>query len=165
MFIIRRRIEIDMGHRVPFHRSQCSRLHGHRYVIEASAAAEKTIEYDEFDQRSSAGMLVDFGDLKKAMMSAIHDNFDHRFVFWDEDPMLPGLINLFLTDPFWKQNSWTSLGIMSVPVIPTAEELARYWAQRVSDDLFDLDTDKATGLKLVGLTVHETPNNVAKWER
>ena len=57
--LIRRRIEIDAGHRVPHHASKCCNLHGHRYVIEAlcngplAEAGEQT------------GMVLDFGFLKE----------------------------------------------------------------------------------------------------
>lgn len=39
-------------------------------------------------------MLVDFGDLKSALMQAIHEPYDHRMMLWDQDDVLVPMIDL-----------------------------------------------------------------------
>ena len=58
--LITKQIEIDMGHRVPNHKSKCRNLHGHRYKIEVGVD-DKII------------------DVK----------FDHGFVMYDKDEIEP----------------------------------------------------------------------------
>lgn len=150
MYSITRKIEIDAGHRIPFHDSKCRRLHGHRYVIEATAEARQTVSYGDGEEESSAGMLVDFGDLKRVLMSEIDSRFDHRTMVWEDDPLWG-----YLGDVAEKE----AAGFVYVPCIPTAEELARYWFGLVDAKLRGLFHQRmAEGLKLVALTVWETPN-------
>ena len=154
MYTVERRIEIDMGHRVPFHDSKCSKLHGHRYVILVEAQAEKTITYGNGSGESSSGMLVDFGDLKAAMMKTIHDPFDHRLVLYEFDSLLAW---------FAEKSDLSNFGIVTVPFIPTAEELARYWWEEVQRELITGDYALAKDLIVTRVTVHETPNSVASF--
>lgn len=156
MYSVERRIGIDMGHRVPFHKSKCSNIHGHRYTVLAVAEAPETVSYG--GEASEAGMLVDFGDLKQVMMEQIHDPFDHKLVLWEEDPLLVEMnLNPSILE-WWEGNGQI---IRSIPVIPTAEELARYWFGRVRDALRSFP--HATGLRLQQIDVYETPNNKASY--
>lgn len=79
--LITKTIEIDMGHRVPNHKSKCRNLHGHRYSIEVGV--------DDIlisaPGSSSEGMVMDFGDLKEVMMSVLDKGFDHGFVMYSRD--------------------------------------------------------------------------------
>ena len=42
-------IEIDMGHRVPNHKSKCKNLHGHRYRFEVAVNGELAAEQGSSD--------------------------------------------------------------------------------------------------------------------
>ena len=56
--LITKCLEIDMGHRVPNHKSKCATPHGHRYKIEVGVD-DKVIDTKGV---SDEGMVIDFGD-------------------------------------------------------------------------------------------------------
>ena len=146
MYQVRRLIELDAGHRVPFHKSKCFNIHGHRYRVEAVAGCEGTIRY--VTKSSSAGMGIDFGDLKTVMMDVIHDPYDHKLMLWEEDPLLKGATN----------HDIIMDSIVLLPVVPTAEELAAYWYKKLATAMAQLQVDKADRLHLLYVQVWETPN-------
>ena len=155
MFIISRKIEIDAGHRVPYHHSKCRYLHGHRWTIVAHVAGEALVTADP--ARSDSGMILDFGVIKRVLMELIHDWFDHRLILWEKDPLLThtGVRGLF-TDALTYAH--ISDGLRTVPCIPTAEGLAEYWAGLLKDPL------SAERFQLVALEVGETPNSVVMFK-
>ena len=65
MVKITKEIGIDMGHTVTNHDSKCKHLHGHRYRIIC------TVEGNIITEGSAEGMVIDFTDLKKAMMEIL----------------------------------------------------------------------------------------------
>lgn len=139
MHLIEKTIEVDAGHRVPHHNSQCKNLHGHRYKIIARLSGElETVG-------SSHGMVLDFGNLKQSMIRCIHSRFDHRMILWERDP----LVALEFA---------RGLGVVTVPCIPTAEGLAEYWF-----GLLKVDLETTRQLKLEALRVYETPNSVGEY--
>lgn len=145
MFTIRRHIEIDAGHRVPYHQSGCRFLHGHRYRVTVEVASPELQPPDPTNPAS--GMVVDFGVLKEALVGIVHDRFDHRLILWEHDPILPTLL------PLWGQ------GIVQVPVIPTAEALAELWGMQ-----FSLGFSLSPFFTLRAVEVRETPTSLARWE-
>ena len=137
--LISRKIEIDMGHRVPFHKGQCRNLHGHRYVIEA--AVEGPVH--ESNQQSDGGMVLDYGDLKQIMMEEIHEPLDHGFMMYDGDPLKATF------------KTFEDQKIVFVAFIPTAENIAYYLYQKLEQRLQSL------GLDLKTVKIWETPNSTA----
>lgn len=69
----------DAAHFLRHYEGKCSRLHGHRYVVEA---AVRTFELD------ASGIAFDFADLKRSL-SAIADELDHRNL--NELPQFEGI--------------------------------------------------------------------------
>lgn len=136
-FLIRRKIEIDAGHRVPTTDSKCKNVHGHRYVIEAVLRTEDVVQ-----EGVEAGMVRDFGIVKATMMRDIHDKFDHKLILWKDDVHARALIDVLGPE-----------GIVLVPTIPTAENLARVWFDRLARSL----------PALVAVNVRETPNATATY--
>ena len=137
--LISKEIEIDMGHRVPNHKSKCASLHGHRYKIEAHV--EGQIISDEGS--SDEGMVIDFGDLKEVMMEVLDAKYDHGMVLWSGDVMAEAI----------RGDVKTKLTIVSF--IPTAENLAEMWFQELEGRL------KERRIELVALKVWETPTSTA----
>lgn len=143
--LITKQIEIDMGHRVPNHKSKCRNLHGHRYVIEAGVD-DKVIE-KEGD--SSEGMVIDFGDLKEIMMREIDGKFDHGFVMSKSDE---------LGETFDSIKHEMDMKILFVPFVPTAENLAKHWFEILVEQL------AVKGISLKYVKVWETPSSTAIYE-
>lgn len=143
--LITKEIEIDMGHRVPNHKSKCRNLHGHRYKIEVGVD-DKVIDAQG---ESNEGMVIDFGDLKQIMMSVLDEKFDHGFVMYSQDEF---------------QEFFTSIKhinkqkIVFVSFIPTAENLAKYWYELIKPELVKV------GIKIKHVKVWETPTSTAIYE-
>jgi len=147
LFVIRRRIEIDAAHRVPDHRSKCFHVHGHRYVIEAECEGHL---YPEGEQK---GMVLDFGFLKQMMIEEIHDPCDHGFIIYSRDDVLQEQLQIHPSEvppPLLK--------VFWVDSVPTAENLARVWYNRLAPRVDKFTAGKA---HLKCLRVWETPNSLA----
>lgn len=160
MFQIRKSVELDAGHRVPFHNSQCRHLHGHRYCVTAVIEAEELV--DPETKRSDSGMVLDFGILKKLLMQHVHAPFDHKLILWERDELLqvPGfLAALGMTE------STNVAGSVIIPCIPTAEGLAKYWGGIIKNELGRPTAVQSIPivLRLASFEVRETPSSVAVW--
>jgi|SRR3990167_3804196 len=109
MISITRVLEFDMGHRIPDHQSKCRFLHGHRY------RAEFTVGGPLIEGGPSSEMVLDFGDIKRAMVEVIEGGFDHQFALYQADPIRGQ----------WHSISMSNYGIIVLPVIPTVQNLAK----------------------------------------
>lgn len=157
MFTIMRKIEIDAGHRVPFHTSKCKSLHGHRYTVEISLSSKAVIDSDGGD--SEAGMLMDFGIVKEILMDVIHNPYDHSLILWERDPLILQSSLLEILTEF-------SQKVILVPCIPTAEELAKLWGEAFKTE-FEQRAKPAhgeIGLEPTSMLVWETPNAWAAYD-
>lgn len=143
--LVTKTIQIDMGHRVPNHKSKCKNLHGHRYVIEVGVDDNVILEKGV----SNEGMVIDFGDLKEIMMTMIHDIYDHSFVMSTED----NLKKIFLKLVEQEQQK-----IVFVPFVPTAENLSKHWYKTIEKKLLEKK------IKLKYIKVWETPSSTATYE-
>lgn len=143
--LITKEIQIDMGHRVPNHKSKCRNLHGHRYTIEIGVDDKVITE----EKSSSEGMVIDFGDLKQIMMDEIDAKLDHGFMMFEGD----NLWNVFKTirDGF-------QMKIISVSFIPTAENIAKWLYIKMKMKLQEV------GIKIKHVKVWETPTSTATYE-
>ena len=150
MFRVSKHVEIDAGHRVPYHDSKCQHLHGHRYRITLTAEAPETVPADVF--RSDSGMVVDFGTLKQVLIAAVHDPYDHKLILWTKDPLIVDEeITLKNLHPVLKDS------IIMVPCVPTAEELARFWGHLC------LNLLAGSSFDLYSCEVRETPTSIATY--
>ena len=127
-----RRIEFDAGNRVMGHEGKCRHLHGHRYVAEFAACADRLDEI---------GRVIDFGVLKAKLGGWINEHWDHAFLVNEADePLLEALF--ILDSPFYE-----------IPGNPTAEVLAEYLCNTVAPHEL-----KGTGVEVIHVRVWETPN-------
>jgi len=142
--IITKRIEIDMGHRVPNHKNKCRNLHGHRYKIEVGVD-DKVITTKG---ASNEGMVIDFGDLKEIMMNEIDKKYDHGFCVWEQDVFIDMFKALSIQDQ----------KIIFVSFVPTAENLAKHWFNLIKPQL------QLRNIAILYVKVWETPNSTATYE-
>lgn len=169
---ITREIGIDAGHRVTHHGSKCRNLHGHRYTIQA------TCEGPLYEQGEQEGMVLDFGFLKDEMMAVIDAYCDHGMILWQDDPALQAFtpedvyagegsfeewlsaVKLaILESGYCKINGqWGKLYV--VPFVPTAENLAKHWFDRLAPRV-TVRTDGTA--HLTKIKVWETPNCSAEF--
>lgn len=164
--LITREIGIDMGHRVTYHGSKCRNLHGHRYKVIATCVGPL------FESGEQEGMVLDFGFLKEEMMNEIDAPCDHGTCLWIEDPVLDLLLKLnpeqlqlssiartVESDSYWLGFLPTGKTYI-VPFVPTAENLAKHWYDRLLPRILERTNGKAS---LARIDVWETPNCSASY--
>ncbi len=130
MIKVQRYHDISMGHRVVGHENKCRHLHGHNYRIHFTCTAE------ELD---SIGRVIDFGVIKEKLCLWLEDNWDHRMMIWEQDPLRNGLEELANND------------IVLVPFNPTAENMAIYLVEVIG-----VQQLAGTGVQLIEVTIDET---------
>jgi 6-pyruvoyltetrahydropterin/6-carboxytetrahydropterin synthase len=128
-YTITRSHEICAGHRVCGHEGRCRHLHGHAYVFEL------TCEGEALDK---LGRVIDFGVIKSRLCAWLEENWDHRMLIWERDPLLRALQAI---DKY----------VVTLPRNPTAENLAEHMVNVVGPSQL-----RNTGVRLRACTVRET---------
>lgn len=128
--------DISCGHRVYGHESKCNNLHGHNYRI----------HFEVQGDLDSIGRVMDFSVIKTRLCNWLENNYDHKFLLWENDPIL---------------NKMQSLdeNVLSVPYNPTAENIAKYLVEKIAPEQL-----KDTGCVLVKCIVEETMKCSASYE-
>ena len=130
-YLVHRYHDISCGHRVYGHEGKCAHAHGHNYRTHFTCKAEGKLD--------SLGRVIDFGVIKTKLCEWLEDNWDHRFLLWEDDPWRRQLAAL---DPD---------GIVAVPFNPTAENMAEYLVEVVGPQQFE-----GLGVRLTECKVEET---------
>jgi len=120
MIQITKTIEWHMGHRIPNHDGQCRYPHGHSYRLELTLSGPLVKEQGAPDE----GMIVDFSLVSQALKTHVKDLLDHRFVAYDQDPLLKKAFAGDLGE---------ELKIFFVPFIPTSENLVKWCYLQLKD--------------------------------
>lgn len=126
---VKRYHDICAGHRVHGHEGKCRHLHGHNYRITF------TCESNDLD---SVGRVIDFSEIKARLCMWLEDEWDHKMLIWEKDPLAEVLPNI---DPT----------VVIVPFNPTAENIAQHLVEVVGPAQL-----AGTGIKLVHCDVEET---------
>jgi len=95
MFELKVKSHFAGAHQLTMVGQKCENLHGHNWNVEVCVTGDKL---------NSAGVLADFGDIKKAVRKVVDEELDHKFL--NDLEMFKG-------------------------VQPTSERIAIYIAQRV----------------------------------
>lgn len=133
MGILRKRFELDAGHRLSKHDFECQNLHGHRYRFEIKVEGE--IDGD-------TGMIVDFAHVKEPVMEA----FDHNLILNESDPMLAVRDEL-------EGNQEKELYLMNGE--PTAENIAEETLDLI---ITHLAPEEHSRIDRIEVELYETPN-------
>lgn len=153
--------DISCGHRVVGHENKCRHLHGHNYRIHFTcvvdqlgrelnhAAGSKNPELDE------VGRVIDFGVIKEKLCMWVEDHWDHKFLYWTNDPVFELLrsgANYYNSSGAWNEEvSLFEGALVEVPFNPTAENMAQYLVEVVGPAQL-----AGTGIKLSEVMVEET---------
>lgn len=128
--------DISTGHRVVGHENKCRHLHGHNYRIHF------VCEANELD---TVGRVIDFGVIKSKLCMWVEDNWDHKFLAWDNDPVMKEACFHMHADEFFGPS------VVFVPFNPTAENMAQHLVEVIGpQQLAD------TGVTLVSVRIEET---------
>jgi len=85
MFSITREFHFCYGHRLLDYDGKCAHPHGHNGRVEI------TLESETLDAR---GMVLDFSELKHIVNDWLDENFDHKMVLAENDPLVPVLATM-----------------------------------------------------------------------
>jgi 6-pyruvoyltetrahydropterin/6-carboxytetrahydropterin synthase len=129
---ISREFRFDAAHRILGHAGRCAWLHGHGYRLGVTVEATRL---------SARDMVMDFADLSAVVRAAGLDRWDHSTLLRRDDPLVASLTTVQAAAPE---------RLVPFTENPTAEELAR--------EAFEaIDKRLPEGVRLAGVTVHETP--------
>lgn len=159
--------EICAGHRVVGHESKCRHLHGHNYVFHFKVQPKEVmVELDypegfpghitEPGKLDQLGRVIDFSVVKSTLCHWLEDNWDHKFLHWEEDHLVNGIVNLIDSDNrpgFVEESDEASFrnSLVPLPFNPTAENLAAHMVNVVGPMLL-----AKHGVELVSCTIEET---------
>ena len=146
MHKVTKQYRTETGHRLSNYNGKCSHFHGHSYLWEVTVESEKL---------SDNGMVVDFKDLKKAMIQVL-EPLDHAMVLSLQDPLVLEKTVNDLNDIFVATNG-ANPRLILWHNNPTAESFAQ-WAA------IEIQTLLPIGVTITKVRVWETVNSFADWE-
>lgn len=128
--------DISTGHRVVGHENKCRHLHGHNYRIHF------VCEANELD---TVGRVIDFGVIKERLCMWVENNWDHKFLAWEHDPVMQTAYDHMQDDEFF------GASVVFVPFNPTAENMAQHLVEVIGPQQL-----AGTGVTLVSVRIEET---------
>lgn len=138
---ITKQFHFEMAHALWNYDGPCKNIHGHSYKLYVTVIGRpSTIEGDV-----KAGMVIDFGDLKKTVKETIIDRFDHAVVVNKNAPL-----------GFLEQVEQMFDKFEVLEYQPTCENLVNNFASRIKPLL-------PAGVALHHLRLDETASSYAEW--
>lgn len=141
MFTVAVRHTWEAGHRLPHIEGKCQSLHGHSWSVEAEVTSDAPAHGDN--------MVVEFATVKTILREWIDSRLDHGLMLGHRDPLAHmladhGKVFMFGYD--------THSGDLDYP---TVENVAALLARLIQFELPEV--------RVVRVTVQETPTNKASW--
>ncbi len=150
MHKVHRYHDFSAGHRVVGHENKCRTLHGHNYRVHFTCASSEPWPHDQLD---GVGRVIDFGVMKSTLCQWLEDNWDHKTLLWDQDPMWE-IIDLTASvdssEVAFATNDIFHDSFVKVPFNPTAENMAEYLVMIVGPECL------GTGIILTEVKIEET---------
>lgn len=153
--------EICAGHRVVGHESKCRHLHGHNYKFHFKVAPKPidgaSVKPDLLDR---VGRVIDFSVVKSMLCEWLEKNWDHKFLHWEHDKLIEGLVRLVRDEENLpvnqrcvqdKDETHFLNSLVELPFNPTAENLAAHMVNVIGPELLD-----PYGVELVECRIEET---------
>ena len=149
--------EICAGHRVVGHESKCRHLHGHNYKFHFKVAPKKGSQEINSILLDDVGRVIDFSVVKTTLCQWLEDNWDHKFLHWEKDPLFKKVrecihyeIATGEQEPCEHTDAYFD-SLVELPFNPTAENLAAHMVNVIGPQLLD-----EHGVQLVECTIEET---------
>lgn len=129
----------EMAHAIHGYSGACKNIHGHSYELHVTVCQDK--EYSNYIP--GPGFIMDFKDLKKLIVSALLEKFDHK---------------LTVSSKFLLENSSIAFqeNLVTLEFEPSVENLLLFFQQAIRDKL-------PKNIKLSELKLFETNNSYAEW--
>ena len=135
MFTLKSEIQFDMAHYLSGYVGKCKNIHGHRYRLVVKVSSQTLHESGQL-----RGMVDDFSEVK-AVLTEVHDLFDHKLVIEENEEGKRVVEKL--------NESGKVFEILFVPYRPTAEEMSRHIFNEI----------KKRGVRVTEVELFETPTN------
>lgn len=139
---ITKQFDFETGHALYGYDGKCRNVHGHSYKLSVTVFGLPISDTSNVKY----GMVIDFGDLKKIVLSEIVNEFDHATVFNKNTP------HIELANELEKRGHHVIL----VDYQPTSEMMIIDFAQRIKSKL-------SANIKLHSLKLQETGTSYAEW--
>ena len=98
--------------------------------------------------------MIDFGVIKSILCEWLENEWDHKFLLWQQDPLTDFIENVDMK-PYLES-------FVLVPFNPTAENIAKYLVEEVAPYLFE---KAGLDVKLTKLKIEETRKCSAIYEK
>lgn len=138
MYYLKTSASFDSAHFLKGYNGKCANIHGHHWTVEVKINGENLQKSGE-----KRGMLIDFGDLKKAVRN-LADSFDHTLIY-EKDSLNPATVKALNSEGF---------SLTEVSFRPTAENFARHFYELLAFQK----------ISVCSVAVYETPDNCAVYE-
>lgn len=141
--------DISTGHRVVGHENKCRHMHGHNYRIHFVCQAK-----EGFESLDHVGRVIDFGVIKEKLCMWVENNWDHKFLAWEEDKMMTSMLASCVQSADTMTDCDYGMlydSIVFVPFNPTAENMAQHLVEVIGPQQL-----KGTGVELVQVRIEET---------
>jgi len=139
---ITKHFDFETAHALYGYDGKCKNIHGHSYQLYVTVIGTPIDDSTHVKN----GMVLDFGDLKKIVMSEIVDVFDHATVLNENSPH----------KELAKKIKPHSPKILLVDYQPTSENMIIDFANLIKAKLPD-------AVSLHSLKLYETKNSYAEW--
>ncbi len=139
---IAKQFDFETGHALYGYDGKCKNVHGHSYKLSVTVSGSPISD----SSNVKYGMVIDFSDLKKIVLSEIVDKFDHATVFNKNTPHVELAIEL----------EKRGHSIILVDYQPTSEMMLIDFAQKIKDRLPE-------NIRLHSLKLQETGTSHAEW--
>lgn len=139
MYTLQTNASFDSAHFLKDYDGKCKNIHGHRWTVEVTVAAENVDE-----EGQTRGMIVDFKTLKEDV-SFLTEEMDHSLII-EKRSLKENTRQALLEEDF---------RIVELDFRPTAENMAEYFYDKLEEK----------GYQVVLVKVYETPNNCAGYSR
>ena len=137
---ITKQFDFETGHALYGYDGKCKNVHGHSYKLSVTVIGTPISD----SSNVKFGMVIDFGDLKKIVLSEIVNKFDHATVFNKNTPHVELAAELEKRDH----------SVILVDYQPTSEMMLIDFAQKIKNRLPD-------NIQLHSLKLRETGSSHA----
>lgn len=138
---VTKRFHFEMAHTLFEYDGLCRNIHGHSYNLEVTLIGEPRNK----PGHPKDGMVLDFGDLKRLVITEIVNRFDHAL-----------MVNKLVPQKQIELLKKTTDRVIIVGFQPTSENIAAYIAEILQQHL-------PSGVSLFSIRLYETVTAFAEW--
>lgn len=139
---ITKQFDFETGHALYGYDGKCKNVHGHSYKLEVTVTGTPITDTNN----PKCGMVIDFGDLKRIVITEIVDKFDHASVFNKNTP------HVELAEELKNRGH----EVILVDYQPTSEMMLIDFAEKIKAQL-------PKNIQLFALKLQETSSSHAEW--